>query len=472
MGGTSALSRLAVMLIALALVAGACRGGEGGEGDGAAETAPDDGGAATETITAGDGDETEGDTGGTETASPAGDIATDIGVTEEPCSEAVNSDNGCIYLGIISDLTEGPFAALAVPITDAQHAFWRRVNDDGGIGGYDIDTTTYVRDNRYNPEVHAQVFQEIRGDVLALAQTLGSPQTAAIVSDLQADDIVAAPASWTSGWDFEDVIIESGANYCFETMNAIDYAVEQLGELGTVMAVHYPGDYGDDAAAGARNGAEAHGAEFIDVPTPTGADSQAEAVEAIVSQSPDLVIVTTGPLEMATIVGQAAARGYQGQFIGTSPTWNPGLLDSPAAEALQALYWQSAPWGPWGTDTPGHEAMREALGDVDPNDGYVAGWIWQYPLKAAIEAAVERGDLTRAGLRAALEDLSEVDYEGTLPPESGNFAPGVPDETAFRQSVVNTVDPEAPTGVAVAQDFFIGPTSEGFTLDSPCYEQL
>ncbi|HCT77628.1 MAG TPA: branched-chain amino acid ABC transporter substrate-binding protein, partial [Micromonosporaceae bacterium] len=42
---------------------------------------------------------------------------------------------GCIYLGIISDLTEGPFKALAVPITDAQKAFWKRVNQSGGIGG-------------------------------------------------------------------------------------------------------------------------------------------------------------------------------------------------------------------------------------------------------------------------------------------------------------------------------------------------
>ena len=33
--------------------------------------------------------------------------------------------------------------------------------------------------------------------------------------------------------------------------------------------------------------------------------------------------------------------------------------------------------------------MREALGDVEqPNDGYTAGWVWSYPLKAALEEAV------------------------------------------------------------------------------------
>ena len=44
------------------------------------------------------------------------------GITDEACPQAVNKDNGCIYLGVISDLTRGPFAPLAVPITDAQKA--------------------------------------------------------------------------------------------------------------------------------------------------------------------------------------------------------------------------------------------------------------------------------------------------------------------------------------------------------------
>ena len=102
-----------------------------------------------------------------------------LGVTAEPCPHAIDTSNGCIYLGTISDLTVGPFAPLGVPITDAQKAFWQRVNEDGGIGGYDIDVTKYIRDNKYNPQTHNQVYQEIKPDVLALAQTLGSPTTAA-----------------------------------------------------------------------------------------------------------------------------------------------------------------------------------------------------------------------------------------------------------------------------------------------------
>ena len=102
-------------------------------------------------------------------------IKVDFGVTNEPCPQAIDGSKGCIYLGTISDLTEGPFKALAVPITDAQKAFWKRVNEQGGIGGYEIDVTTYVKDNKYNPQIHNQVYQEIKPNILALAQTLGSP---------------------------------------------------------------------------------------------------------------------------------------------------------------------------------------------------------------------------------------------------------------------------------------------------------
>ena len=467
--------RFAIVLAVLALIATGCRD-SGTTADvedvdtGAAPaetTTPADTATDTPTETAAD-TATPTDTGSpTEGTTPAGDIAFDTGVTEEACPDAVNPDNGCIYLGTLSDLTVGPFAALAVPITDAQQAFWNRVNEDGGIGGFDVNVTEFVRDNQYNPEIHNQEYQAIKNDVLALAQTLGSPTTAAIIEDLNAEGIVAVPASWTSEWAFQDVILESGVNYCFESMNSIDWAVENLEGIETVMAVHYPGDYGGDAAAGARIAAEANGLEFTDVETAPGPDNQSGAISAVASQQPDLVILTTNPTDAGAVVGNTAAQGYQGTFIGTGPSWNKGLLTSPAAEAVQALYLASGPWT-WTQESPGRDAMEEALGDVDPNDGYTSGWVWSYPLKAALERAAENGDLTREGLLAAVSELDDVDYEGMLPDEAGNFV-GDPNETAYRGSIVSEPNPEAIVGLDVLQDFFVGPTAEGYDFTQSCF---
>ena len=178
--------------------------------------------------------------------------------------------------------------------------------------------------------------------------------------------------------------------------------------------------------------------------------------------------MTTGPTDLGVIVGQAVAKGYKGLFIGTSPTWNPGLLKGPAAAALQAQYLQSGPWGPWNTQTAGHEAARTAVGaGFTPNDGAVAGWAWSYPVKAALEAAVKAGDVTRAGLLKAASGLRSVDYQGILPPGSGNYA-APPNEAVVRQSVISKPDPAAPTGVTLLKDFFVGDTAKDYNFTKPC----
>ena len=425
-------------LVALSVVAAGCGGDdEGGDGDGAAPE----------------------------------EIATDVGVTSEPCPGSANQDRGCIYLGTLSDLTVGPFAALAVPITEGQVAFWERVNESEGIGGlYDVNVERYTRDNEYNPEVHVARFREIEPDILALAQTLGTPTTLAAVELYKDAEILGAPASWWSGWAFEDVILESGYNYCIESMNGLDWASEEYGELETVMAVHYPGDYGDDSAAGVRLWAEANGVEFqerhnVQTLPNAQAGNQDAVVSAILQVRPDAVVIATGPAEMAEIVGKAAAQGFEGRFIGSVPTYNPAVLQSAAGPAINSLYTFVAPWGPWGSASAAHDAMQEARdGEPPANDGFTFGWIWSYPIKAVLEQAVENGDLTRAGVLAAVEDVT-VDYEGALPERSYS---GDPNETVVRESLIARPDEDAPLGSSVLRDFFVGPTAEEFEFTEPC----
>jgi ABC-type branched-subunit amino acid transport system substrate-binding protein len=384
------------------------------------------------------------------------------GVTRTPCPTAVDRAKGCVYLGTIADLGTAQTAAAV----EAQKRFWDRVNRAGGIGGYEVDTTRYVRDNRGSVPAHVKAYRQIRGKVLALAHTTGSATTAAILADLRTDRTVAAPASWTSAWAFEPGIVESGASYCVEAINAVDHA-RSAGTVRSVMAVHLPGDYGDDGAAGVKAAAAATGLTFINIKTDPGAGRQEGAVGQILARQPDLVMLHTNPAETEVIVREATAGGYRGRFIGAGPSWDPALLRSPGAQALRERYLRSAPWGPWSSDTPGHAAMRSSLGDasalgpVEPNEGHVAGWIWSYPLKAALESAAGRGDVSRSGLVAAVEGLRSVDYEGMLPAD----VPG-------RQSMI--LSPATGTGVRdepVVRDFFAAPAA-ALPLIHPCFQDL
>jgi ABC-type branched-subunit amino acid transport system substrate-binding protein len=440
--------RSAATLCTVALVATACGNGDGGDG----------------AVADGDGNGNgEGD----------GQIATDIGITDDPCPDAVNEDNGCIYLGILSDLTVGPFSPLAPQIVAGQQDFFDRVNEAGGIGGHDINIEQYTRDTEYDPQTHAQAYREIEPNILALVQTLGTPTTEAILPDMDDDDVVGIPASWWSGWDFEDadygLILNSGYSYCMEAMIGLDWSNENENEISSVLAVGYPGDYGGDSATGANAWAEANGADyagFVQTAPNAVVGSQDAAVGQILSSGADRVMLAVGPAEAAEIVGGAVAQGFEGRFVGAIPTWNPALMESPAAPALEAAFTHVSPWELFTGGSEAHQAMQEALGEgnLPENDGYTIGWMVSYPMQALLERAAENGDLTRAGLREAMDGL-EVDYEGALPTRTFG---GDANETAVRTAVINRPNADELQGLESVETGVTGPTAEEYDYSSPC----
>ena len=457
--------RSAAVLAVTALALTAC------SGDGGDDTETTDPGT-TETDDGGDTETDDGgDTGSETDGTASGEVTTDVGVTDEPCPDAVNEDNGCIYLGVLSDLSVGPFAALGPVIVEGQQAFWTRVNEDGGIAGYDINISEYTRDNEYNPQTHAQAYAEIEPEILALAQTLGTPPTEAIIPDMDSDNMVGLPASWWSGWSFPDVengaILESGASYCIASMSGLDWSNENEGEITSVQAVGYPGDYGGDAGAGAEAWAEANGVEYVGF-VETGPNalvgSQDAALQQVIQGGADRVVLGVGPLEAAEIIGGAVSAGFEGRFLGATPTWNSALMDSAAAPALEAAFTHIGTWGTWGSDTPAHDAMQAALGEgeVPTNDGFTFGWVWSYPLKALLEQAASNGDLTRQGLRDAVEGLV-VDYEGALPERT--FGEGGED---VKTVYLSTPDPEAPLKISTVEADYAGSTADGYDYSAPC----
>lgn len=394
-----------------------------------------------------------------------GDGATGPGVTSEPCPDAVDEEKGCIYLGVISDLT-GPFAPVGVPLTAGAEAFWAKVNADGGIGDYEINVTEYVRDNQYSPDVHARVYNEIKGDVLAMSQSLGTVATEAMLRDPDAEELVVLPATLGSNWIFEDRVIEVGTSYCAEAMNAVDYGVDELDATG-IAVVHFEGDYGDDAAAGARIAAEARDLPFTDIVIAPDGDP-APVVAQLLRSEADLVVVATAPTQLAQVVGGAAQAGFQGKFIGSIPTWNKALLDTPAAPALEALYLWASSFPGWDGESAGHDAMRTAAGDADPNEYYALGWTGAYLMKATLEAAIEADDLTRAGVLEAATGLTGVEGEGMLPAGSGNYA-GDPNEAAVRSTYFLEPNAKSSSGASVLVDAFTGPTAEAYEFEQACY---
>ncbi|GAA1849681.1 ABC transporter substrate-binding protein [Microbacterium koreense] len=412
------------------------------------------------------------DDGDSDESMEGGEMVTGAGVTSDPCPDAVNADNGCIYLGVLSDLTEGPFAALAVPITDGQRAFWAQVNADGGIGGYDIDIDTYTRDTKYQAAEHSAQYQQIAGNIAGIAQSLGTVNTESVLPDMIERSLVTVPTSWWSGYAFEDyddgIVMETGYSYCTEALVGLDWFAEANGSPTTVQAVGYPGDYGGDSAEGVQRWADLNGVTALEA-IGTGPNqvvgNQDAVVAGVLAGSPDVVVLSVGPAETAEIVGKLAASGFQGRFLGSLPTWNPALLDSPAAPALTALYNHMSPYENWDGTSASIEAMKASLnGELPSNGGYIIGWAIGYPLKAALEAAADAGDLTPQGIAAVVDGLT-VDFEGMLQPHTYG---GDPQANANQAVNIGAPNAEVELGIETIEQFYTGPSFDQTDYSSAC----
>lgn len=393
------------------------------------------------------------------------------GVTEEACPDAVNADNGCIYLGVLSDLTEGPFAALAVPLTDGQRAFWKQVNEKGGIGGFDVDIDKNTRDTKYQAAEHAAAYQDIESEVLALAQTLGTVNTQGVLADMEKNSIVAAPASWWSGYNFaeadEGIILQNGYSYCIESMIGLDWLSSAHSMPKSVAAVGYPGDYGGDSAAGVERWADANGATVTAIPTGPNqvTGNQDAVVAAVMAAQPEAVVLAIGPAETAEIVGKLAGSGFQGRFLGSLPTWNPALLGSAAAPALVGLYNHMSPFDMWDGDSQGIADIKASLGgELPANHGYVIGWASSYPILAVLEAAAESGDLTREGVRAAIDGLT-VSYAGMIPDMKYALTGS---DTPSTVVTISAPDSSVDLGLKTVESFYSGSTFTVADYTSAC----
>lgn len=403
--------------------------------------------------------------------SPTPAVVTGAGVTAEPCPEG-DPSRGCLYLAILSDLSpEGPFVSFGAAVADGAAAFWRQVNAAGGIAGFDVDVTTYTRDTGGDVAAHAAAVAEVAPSVLAVALSFGTETTLAGRDTLDAADLVTVPASFWSGWTHDPLFLPSGYSYCTEAMDLLDLATSDA-PPASVVSVHFDDLYGRDHAAGVARWAAATGVAFDPAAhdLATGPSDQTGGQDAVVERildlAPEVVVAATGPLELAELAGKLTTQGFEGRFLGSVPTFTPTLLDDPLiAESLAGRYQLAMPWEPWGSDSDAHRAMAVSLdGELPPNDGFTFGWIWSYPLLAALEHAAAGGELSPAAVRAAVGEVT-VDYAGALP--SRTYGGGVPSE-AGRGAILAQPDADAPLGVEALTPLTVGPAAAAADLSEPC----
>ena len=266
-----------------------------------------------------------------------------------------------------------------------------------------------------------------------------------ILDKMNDDNMVASPMSWWSGWADtavdQNLILEFGSSYCADAMNAYTYFNSTYSSLTKYGFVGFAGDYGGDGHTGLAHMLDKDGlaSPWTYLPS-TWEFNVTTAIEGIVANQLEVVMLATGPTQTAEIVGGVAQASLSPKWIALAPAYNDAFVapDFALKDLMESSMYVTA-WGaPYSYDSIGHAKMRAALtaSGVDSTNSFLlAGWMSQYSLESALRALVSSGDaMTRANLRQIVTSL-QVSSDNMLMPyqlnsPSSSSVIGKPDGSA------------------------------------------
>ena len=406
--------RLAAGMFAIALLAGAC-----GSDD--------------------DGDDVDAGQGTDTTEAEAKEL------TEGP-----GFDGTTIKVGVISPLT-GPVAAIGVPLTAGNEVFTKYVNEElGGIAGkYKIELVT--EDSQYSPQVAVQSYNKIKGDVVLVGQLLGTPVTKAVLPLLNQDGIVAAPASLDAEWVREENLLPIGGPYQIQMINAADYLVNEGGAKGKKFCTAVQDDaYGEAGQEGVEFAAGKLDFEIASTARFKGAAPDFTAqVQQLKNAGCEVVFLVSTPTDTGKLLGTAAQLSFAPQWVGQSPSYIGALAASPLKDYLAKTFMLAAEGTEWGDPSvPGMKTMIERIGKYKPDqapDYYFGfGYNQMNAVVQVLEKAVELGDLSREGIKKAMEEVGTLTFDGL----TGDYEYGAADDrNPPRTTSLFKINPAKPIGI-------------------------
>ena len=383
----------------------------------------------------------ESSSGGGGEGGSGADVQTDVGV-----------EGTTITLGVLTDLT-GVFAALGQDITNANTLFWQ---DNKVCDTYTVELD--VQDTGYVPQTGVQLYSGMEPSILAMQQTIGSPINTALAPEYESDQIVNFPSAWARTLTEIPGTGVVGATYDVELSNGYSYLFDQglLKEGDTVGHIYFEGEYGENGLAGSEAVAEQRGLTIIPAQIKATDQDMSAQITQFAAAGVDAIALTVAPTQTASAAGVAAAQGLNVPIIGSNPVFAPGLLQGPAAQALKDNLYVASPVSAFDAQPELLQQYQAAYPNVQPSLGVLVGYGMSEIMKQVLDAACENGDLTRAGVVSAFDELQDVDTGGLVVPIEGFETGRSPSLQSF---ILRPAD--VPGGATVVQEAFEGEFAAG-----------
>jgi len=372
-------------------------------------------------------------------------------------------DAKTIKLGVITPLS-GLASVIGKPLTNGNKVYWDAINAKGGVGGkYKVELNQ--QDSQYKVEVALQGYDQIKGDVVAFQQVLGTQIVKAVLQRLKPDQLTAAPATLDSLWVKVPQLIPIGAPYQVEAANGFDYYINKGGGKGKkICALAQDDEYGAAGLQGLTFAAKqlkftvATTARFA-----TGSDISAQ-VGQLADAKCEAVFLASLPNDTASIVTKMIGRSFTPQILGLAPTWLSGFEGGADTGSFYAQHLWVLSEGPaWGdTSVPG---MKQLLDDTQkyapdqkPDQYYAFGYAQSWAMDQILEQAVKNGDLSKAGIQKAMKQVGTLKFQNLV----GDYLYGssAGSRNPPRDSTIFKVVNGKPVGLDILVPSFVSPTAK------------
>jgi branched-chain amino acid transport system substrate-binding protein len=320
----------------------------------------------------------------------------------------------------------GPASAYGV-IGKTEEAYFKMINDKGGINGRKVNFVTY--DDAYSPpKAVEQVRKLVESDeVLAVFNPLGTPSNTAIQKYLNSKKVpqlfVATGATkwndpknfpWTIGWQ---------PSYQSEAQIYAKWLLKEKPDA-KIAILYQNDDFGKDYLKGTKDGLGAKAASMIimeesyEVSEPS-VDSH---IVKIKTANPDVLVIYATPKFGAQTIKKTAELGWKPLQIITNVSASVGSVMQPAGfenaqGVLSAAYAKDAADPQWNND-PGMKKWVEFIDKYVPgadktDGGYVYGYGAAQTLAKVLEMCGD--DLTRANVMKQAASLKDFTPDTLLP---------------------------------------------------------
>ncbi len=223
-----------------------------------------------------------------------------------------------IRLGALTDLT-GPYATLGKSIVQAQQMWADEVNADGGICGRKVEIV--VKDHGYDVQKAVTAYADISPDVVAMPQVIGSPVVAALLDDIERDQVLTFPQAWAASLLGKDSVQVLGTTYDIDMIAAVDFLTrtKKLAKGDRIGHVYFEGDYGTNALEGSQWAAKRAGMTVVGQKIKATDTDLSAQVSALRQAGVKAVLISAGPAQTASLVGVAASRGLKVPVVSSAP---------------------------------------------------------------------------------------------------------------------------------------------------------